>query len=227
MMWVGVTCNGPGHAEIRLLNSPSLVAIRLSVGCETWPPIGWHHAFVIGWSKYRLGLPSAPLHYRLTWPLGISPVFQNPLTVPMHSPNGRYLSLGLCKGTSKESMLRWPEIWLLTHPLQCLYASVNWDSIGSDNGLSPDRRQAIIWTNARILLIGPLGTNFNEIRIKIQNLSFMKMHLKMSSGKWRPFCPGGDVLTDWDLNKMAIILQTAFWNAFASIFIQILTEFFS
>ena len=27
--------------------------------------------------------------------------------------------------------------------------------IGSDNGLSPGRRQAIIWTNARILLIGP------------------------------------------------------------------------
>ena len=27
--------------------------------------------------------------------------------------------------------------------------------IGSDNGLSPDRRQAIIWTKAGILLIGP------------------------------------------------------------------------
>ena len=36
-------------------------------------------------------------------------------------------------------------------------------SIGSDNGLSPGRRQAIIWTNAGILLIGPLGTNFSEI----------------------------------------------------------------
>ena len=34
--------------------------------------------------------------------------------------------------------------------------------IGSDNGLSPGRRQAIIWTNAGILLIRPLGTNFNE-----------------------------------------------------------------
>ena len=37
--------------------------------------------------------------------------------------------------------------------------------IGSDNGLSPGRRQAIIWTNAGILLIGPLGTNFIEILI--------------------------------------------------------------
>ena len=33
--------------------------------------------------------------------------------------------------------------------------------IGSDNGLSPGRRQAIIWTNDGILLIGPLGTNFS------------------------------------------------------------------
>ena len=29
--------------------------------------------------------------------------------------------------------------------------------IGSDNGLSSSRRQAIIWTNAGILLIGPFG----------------------------------------------------------------------
>ena len=59
--------------------------------------------------------------------------------------------------------------------------------IGSDNGLSPGRRQAIIWTIVGILLIGPLGTNFSEILIGIQNFSFKKMHLKMSSAKWRPF----------------------------------------
>ena len=35
--------------------------------------------------------------------------------------------------------------------------------IGSDNGLSPGRHQAIIWTNAGILLIRTLGTNFSEI----------------------------------------------------------------
>ena len=34
---------------------------------------------------------------------------------------------------------------------------------GSDNGLSPGRRQAIIWTNAGVLFIGPLGTKFSEI----------------------------------------------------------------
>ena len=36
-----------------------------------------------------------------------------------------------------------------------------------------------------------LGTNFSEIQIEIQNLSFMKMHLKMLSVKWQPFCPEG------------------------------------
>ena len=66
--------------------------------------------------------------------------------------------------------------------------------IGSDNGLSPDRRQAIIWTNDGILLIGPLGTNFSEILIEILTFSFKKMRLKVSSAKRRPFCFGLNVL---------------------------------
>ena len=60
--------------------------------------------------------------------------------------------------------------------------------IDSDNGLSPGRRQAIIWTNAGILLTAPLGTNFIETLIRIQTFSFKKIHLKMTSAKWRPFC---------------------------------------
>ena len=48
--------------------------------------------------------------------------------------------------------------------------------IGSDNGLSPGRRQAIIWTNAGILLIGPLGTNFSEILIEIHIFSIWCNH---------------------------------------------------
>ena len=66
--------------------------------------------------------------------------------------------------------------------------------IGSYNGLSPGRRQAIIWTNGGILLIGPLGTNFSEILIRIQTFSFKKVPLKMSSAKWRPFGLGLNVL---------------------------------
>ena len=55
--------------------------------------------------------------------------------------------------------------------------------IGSDNGLSPSRRQAIIGTNAGILLIQPLGTNFSEMLIEIYIFSLKKMHSKWSSGK--------------------------------------------
>ena len=66
--------------------------------------------------------------------------------------------------------------------------------IGSDNGLSPGRRQAIIWTNAGIYIIGPLGTNFSEIVNEILTFSFKEMQSKMWSGKWRPFCLGLNVL---------------------------------
>ena len=59
--------------------------------------------------------------------------------------------------------------------------------IDPHNGMSPDRRPAIIWTNAKILLIGPLETNSREIVIEIQTLSFKKMRLKISFAKWQPF----------------------------------------
>ena len=68
-------------------------------------------------------------------------------------------------------------------------------NIGSDNGLAPGRRQAIIWTNARILLIGPLGTNFSEILIEIYTFPFKKMHLKMSTILSLPQCVKIIVLT--------------------------------
>ena len=68
-------------------------------------------------------------------------------------------------------------------------------NIDSDNGLLPEWRQAIIWTNVGILLIGPLGTQFREFLIRIHTFSFKKMHLKMPSAKWRPFCLGLNVLT--------------------------------
>ena len=57
--------------------------------------------------------------------------------------------------------------------------------IRSDNGLPSGQRQAIIWTNAGILIIEPLGTNLNEILIKIYTFPFKKMHFKMLSWKWQ------------------------------------------
>ena len=66
--------------------------------------------------------------------------------------------------------------------------------IGFNNGLPPDRRQAIIGTNVGILLIGTLRTNFSEILSEIHTFSFKKMRLKGSSEKWRSFCLGLNVL---------------------------------
>ena len=83
----------------------------------------------------------------------------------------------------------------LTHWGRVTHICVNKLTItGSDNGLSPDRRQAIIWTNDGLLLIRPLGTNFSEILIEILTLSFKKMRLKVSSAKRRSCCLGLNVL---------------------------------
>ena len=94
------------------------------------------------------------------------------------------------------------DVWslhVLTHWGRVTHICVgNLTIIGSGNGLSPGRRQAITWINAGLLLIGPLRTNFNEILFGIQTFSFKKMHLKMSSGKWRPSWLSLNVLiTSW------------------------------
>ena len=95
--------------------------------------------------------------------------------------------------------------------------------IGSDNGLSPGLRQAIIWPKAVILLVRTLGTNFNEILIEIHIFSFKKLHLKMSSAKWRPSCLGLKVLKKkslrsiesrlyWPVTNLASLTYQAFVN---------------
>ena len=69
--------------------------------------------------------------------------------------------------------------YVLTHWGRVTHICVsNLTITGSDNGLSPGRRKAIIWTNAGILLIGPSETNFSEILIEIRTFSTKKMHLK-------------------------------------------------
>ena len=97
--------------------------------------------------------------------------------------------------------------FLLTHRGRVTHICVGkLTIIGSDNGLSPGRRQAIIWTNAGILLIGPLGTYFSEFLIAIETFSCKKMHLKISSAKWRPFCLGLNVLiSSWQMQGVLLV----------------------
>ena len=77
--------------------------------------------------------------------------------------------------------------------------------IGSDNGLLPERHQAIIWTNAGRVLIRPLGTNVYEILFEIHMFSFKKLHFKMSSAKWHPLCLGLNVL--WLIDSLVNYLM--------------------
>ena len=80
--------------------------------------------------------------------------------------------------------------WALIHWGRVTHICVsNLTIIGSDNGLWPGRRQAIIWTNAGILSIGTLGTNFNEILIKLYTFSFIwKCRLEMAAILSWPQC---------------------------------------
>ena len=112
-----------------------------------------------------------------------------------------------CSDTCQIGMwFKWSMPYFCVSKMSLMEESIHWSRVthicvsrltitGSDNGLSPGRRQAIIWTNAGILLIGPLGTNFSENLIAILTFSFTKMRLKVSSAKWRPFCLGLNVLT--------------------------------
>ena len=114
------------------------------------------------------------------------------------SSQGDILSSNLTKSHSSK-IVGFKLVWSLTVDMLQRHLLTHWGRVShicvrkltiivSDNGLSPGRRQAIIWTNAGILLIRPLGTNFNEMFIKILTFSFMKMRLKVLSAKWRPFC---------------------------------------
>ena len=95
---------------------------------------------------------------------------------------------------TKKPMRCWPPGLSLTKFIkQVMHICIgNLTIIGSDNGLSPDQHQAIIWTYAVILLIRPLGTNFIENLIVIYVFSFKKM--KILSRKWWPFGLGLIVL---------------------------------
>ena len=75
-------------------------------------------------------------------------------------------------------------------------------SLGSGNVLLPIRHQAITWTDADLLSIWTLETNFSEILIEIQMFSLKKLKLNVSSAKCQPSCLGLGELISWsDLAK--------------------------
>ena len=107
-----------------------------------------------------------------------------------------HLTLSIIVWTENEQKLKIEEFlitlaMLLTHWGRVTHICViKLNIIDFDNGLSPGRQQAIIWSSGGILLISPLGTKFSEMLIGIQTFSFAKMNLKTSSAERRQFCLG-------------------------------------
>ena len=101
----------------------------------------------------------------------------------------------------------WPVLFINSSRPSDAYMH-RWTIIGSDNGLLLERRQVIIWTNAGILLIAPLGTNFSEILIEIQTFSLKKIRLKMSSAKCCSLRPNLNVLTEILATKLTLRFQS-------------------
>ena len=103
-------------------------------------------------------------------------------------------------------------------------------TIGSVNGLSPGRRQAIIWTNAGILLIVPLWS-LMKFYSKFRYFNWRKPNWKCSLENGDHFISApmfyrnptnpnfhstfSKHLTHWGRDKMDAISQTTFSNAFS------------
>ena len=178
-----------------------------------------HNVVAIKWGNYFNGYKQATLiNY---WPYELMP--QALLTWFLLSLNSHIVSVKRGKNIIPNPLegcwqhfvaQRGFSCLLLTHWGRVTHICIgNPTIIGSDNGLSPGRRQAIILTNAGILSIGPLGTKFHEISIGIQTFSFKKMHFKMASAKWRPFCLGLNVLTHYSLVKVTVIWIIPIWES--------------
>ena len=100
------------------------------------------------------------------------------------------------------------------------YFAVKWmqRNLTNDNSILA---QVMVWCRqAGILFIGHLGTNFNAFFLmEIHTLSFKKIHLKVSSGKWRPFCLGLDVSREDQQrrNRRICLFFEAWWRMHTSV----------
>ena len=101
--------------------------------------------------------------------------------------------------------------------------------IGSDNGVWLAWRQAIIPTNAGILLIRPLGINLCDTLIAIHIFSFTKMwsltplkSCKVSTTTVLQLLPSSTGANSMDLTDSNVIITVLWWNLF--FFINILVS---
>ena len=151
------------------------------------------------WSWWKLATSTAEMMLLTTWlDCGKQVIWKISKAISRTS-YGPYHSLELPNQRMKQGpILQW-----LKHNINQSLTHWGWVThiciskltiIGSPNDLLPGQCQAIIWTNAWIMLIGLLGINFSEIIMKNHIFSSKKLHLNVSSAKCWPFCHGTNVL---------------------------------
>ena len=87
--------------------------------------------------------------------------------------------------------------------------------IGSDNGLAPISRQAIIWTNYGLVYWRIyVSLCLNELNRLIEIRQCYSIHNNILMKYGMPYMIATTILTHWGRDKMADILQTTFSNAF-------------
>ena len=88
----------------------------------------------------------------------------------------------------------------MIHVAMC-NGSMDWVSVGSDNGLLSGQHQAITSINADLLSIGSLEQTLMKLN---QNTKFFIK--ENNSATWQPFCSGFIVLTHWPLEDFDLNL---------------------
>ena len=146
-----------------------MVAVLVIKYLKHRQPWRWHNSRNIPASNLRLYSLSGKTSYRkISWSLEAAR-FGFKLFQSQH-PISRLRGFTRFGGkTSYRLVNRGPggSTYYLIEAKWCIYASINYANFGSDNGLSPVRRQSIIWTNAGILKAGALRTYFSQININI------------------------------------------------------------
>ena len=165
------------HINIRIYRFFKLINAKKDTGCTIWG------GYLISRGPDGIGYEVQTVIYKKFHGLSRTPVDQ--LCGKWAIPFTRTRLLPCYCLTEAQLM------YLLTHWGRVTHICVDkLTTIGSDNGLSPGRRQVIIWSNAGILLIRLLGTNFSEILIGNQIFSFKKNTRKCRMRSGVLFYPG-------------------------------------
>ena len=137
---------------------------------------------MIGWSKYRLGLPGALLHYGLTWAVGIPTVFQTPVTVPMHNPK-QWQAMPAVRAVQGDC----ERVYYYTDTLSLVYLILETSNMGRICGKKTSQlslSETSSWTNrltpnkAMLPVCHLLGTRPTSIKLKNKTFKRYKQNSK-------------------------------------------------